>query len=158
MTDFAELKEKAKKTWSDFASMENFTSVAAPKLVRFAGVSSDSRVLDVACGTGVVALTAARSGAKVTGTDLTPDLIARAKENNKDLPEAYMTAYERGVELIKHSFSNTDIQVFPKKVHTKHNAIIQPLTTAFTGPSLSVGILNTPHLFSHFGPRRALAY
>ena len=85
MTDFAELKEKAKKTWSDFASMENFTSVAAPKLVRFAGVSSDSRVLDVACGTGVVALTAARSGAKVTGADLTPDLIARAKENNKIL-------------------------------------------------------------------------
>ncbi len=85
MNDFAELKEKAKKTWSDFASMENFTGVAAPKLVRFAGVLSDSRVLDVACGTGVVALTAARSGAKVTGADLTPDLIARANENNKIL-------------------------------------------------------------------------
>jgi ubiquinone/menaquinone biosynthesis C-methylase UbiE len=85
MNDFAELKEKAKKTWSDFASMENFTAVAAPKLVRFAGVLSDSRVLDVACGTGVVALTAARSGAKVTGADLTPDLIARANENNKIL-------------------------------------------------------------------------
>ena len=47
MNDFAELKEKAKKTWSDFASMENFTGVAAPKLVRFAGVLSDSRVLDL---------------------------------------------------------------------------------------------------------------
>ena len=65
--------------------MENFTGVAAPKLVRFAGVLSDSRVLDVACGTGVAALTAARSGAKVTGADLTPDLIARANENNKIL-------------------------------------------------------------------------
>ena len=85
MNDFAELKEKAKKTWSEFASMENFTSVAAPKLVKFAGVSSHSRVLDVACGTGVVALTAARSGAKVTGADITPELIARAKENNKIL-------------------------------------------------------------------------
>ena len=85
MDDFTELKEKAKKTWSDFTSMENFTGVAAPKLVRFAGVSSHSRVLDVACGTGVVALTAARSGAKVTGADLTPELIARAKENNKIL-------------------------------------------------------------------------
>ena len=85
MNDFADLKEKAKKTWSDFASMENFTGVAAPKLVTFAGVSSHSRVLDVACGTGVVALTAARSGAKVTGADLTPELITRAKENNKIL-------------------------------------------------------------------------
>ena len=85
MNDFPELKEKAKKTWSDFASMENFTGVAAPKLVRFGGVSPHSRVLDVACGTGVVALTAARSGAKVTGADLTPELIARARENNKIL-------------------------------------------------------------------------
>ena len=85
MNDFPELKEKAKKTWSDFASMENFTGVAAPKLVRFGGVSPHSRVLDVACGTGVVALTAARSGGKVTGADLTPELIARARENNKIL-------------------------------------------------------------------------
>ena len=38
-------------------------------------------MLDVACGTGVVALTAARLGARVTGVDLTPELIARAKEN-----------------------------------------------------------------------------
>lgn len=37
MNDFAELKEKAKKTWSDFASMENFTGVAAPKLAARAG-------------------------------------------------------------------------------------------------------------------------
>jgi len=35
----------------------------------------------VACGTGVVALTAARAGAKASGVDLTPELIARAKEN-----------------------------------------------------------------------------
>ncbi|MBU0627529.1 hypothetical protein KKG31_05825 [Patescibacteria group bacterium] len=36
----------------------------------------------------------------------------RAQENSKDLPEAYMLSYQRGVELIKHSFTNTDIKIF----------------------------------------------
>ncbi|HMJ11043.1 MAG TPA: class I SAM-dependent methyltransferase, partial [Polyangiaceae bacterium] len=47
----------------------------------FAGIGTGAQVLDVACGTGVVALSAARRGAKVTGIDLTPELVARAKEN-----------------------------------------------------------------------------
>jgi len=40
-------------------------------------------VLDVACGTGVVATTAARLGARVTGLDLTPELLDRARENSR---------------------------------------------------------------------------
>jgi SAM-dependent methyltransferase len=40
-------------------------------------------VLDVGCGSGVVGLTASRRGARVTGVDLTPELVARAKENSK---------------------------------------------------------------------------
>ena len=40
-------------------------------------------MLDVACGTGVVAVTAARAGAEVTGLDLTPELLARARENSQ---------------------------------------------------------------------------
>ena len=39
------------------------------------------RVLDVGCGTGVVAITAARLGAKVRAVDLTPELLERAREN-----------------------------------------------------------------------------
>jgi SAM-dependent methyltransferase len=38
-------------------------------------------LLDVGCGTGVVAITAARLGARVTGVDLTPQLLTRAREN-----------------------------------------------------------------------------
>lgn len=38
-------------------------------------------MLDVACGTGVVAVTAARLGAFVTGLDLTPELLAIARDN-----------------------------------------------------------------------------
>ena len=44
-------------------------------------MKAEDGVLDVACGTGVVAVTAARLGARVTGLDLTPELLERAREN-----------------------------------------------------------------------------
>jgi SAM-dependent methyltransferase len=77
----ARFKENAKQTWSSFAGMEMVTGTAAPRLVRFAGIRHGTKVLDVACGTGVVALTAARLGADVTGVDLTPALVEHAKAN-----------------------------------------------------------------------------
>jgi SAM-dependent methyltransferase len=50
-------------------------------LVKWANVRGGQNVLDVACGTGVVAITAARMGAGVRGVDLTPELLERAREN-----------------------------------------------------------------------------
>lgn len=58
----------------------NFLPMAA-HLVDVAGVGPDDRVLDVACGTGNVAITAARRGAAVTGFDITPAMLAAAREN-----------------------------------------------------------------------------
>ncbi len=55
---------------------------AAAKLVAFAGVKPGQRVLDVGCGTGVVAVTAARVKAMVSGLDLTPELLEVAKHNS----------------------------------------------------------------------------
>jgi len=81
MDPIAQFKENAKQMWSGFASLEMMTATAAPRLVKRAGISKGDRLLDVACGTGVVALTAARLGAVVTGLDLTPQLVERAREN-----------------------------------------------------------------------------
>jgi SAM-dependent methyltransferase len=77
----AQFKENAKQGWSSFTPTEMMTASVAPKLVRFAGVTRGKDVLDVGCGTGVVALTAARLGARVTGVDLTPALLERARQN-----------------------------------------------------------------------------
>lgn len=74
-------KENQKVAWSGFAALEALTGTTAPYLVRFAGIRAGMSVLDVGCGTGVAALTAARVGAKVTGVDLTPPLVERAREN-----------------------------------------------------------------------------
>lgn len=76
-----QFKANQKLVWAGFAMLENLTGTTAPYLVRFAGIRPGAKVLDVACGTGVAALTAARAGAQVQGIDLTPELIARAKEN-----------------------------------------------------------------------------
>ena len=81
MTDFDVVKNKAKKLWSTFGPFENVTGLAAPKLIEFSKLTSGDRVLDVGCGTGVVALTAARHGALASGSDLTPELIDQAIEN-----------------------------------------------------------------------------
>jgi SAM-dependent methyltransferase len=78
---FTEFKAAQRKAWSHFAPLEAITTIPAARLVSFAGIKPGDRVLDVACGTGVAAITARRAGAKVTGLDLTPELLERAREN-----------------------------------------------------------------------------
>ncbi|HVY66112.1 MAG TPA: class I SAM-dependent methyltransferase [Gammaproteobacteria bacterium] len=82
MDAIAKFKEAARAGWETFAPTEMATGSVAPRLVEFAGIERGMRVLDVGCGTGVVALTAARAGAWVTGSDLTPKLLERARENS----------------------------------------------------------------------------
>ena len=78
----SQFKAMQKAGWAHFAPLEAVTTSTAAKLVAFAGIRAGNRVLDVACGTGVVAVTAARLGARVTALDLSPDLLARARENS----------------------------------------------------------------------------
>ncbi|HEY1942764.1 MAG TPA: class I SAM-dependent methyltransferase [Roseiarcus sp.] len=97
---FAQFKSAQREGWSSFAPVEIFTTAPAAKLVKFADVRTGQRVLDVACGTGVVAVTAARRGAKATGLDLAPALIERARAN----------AAIAGVEI---DFADGDAEALP---------------------------------------------
>ena len=81
MDSFDSFKAAQKQIWPSFAPYEAHTTPTAARLVRRAGVRAGQRVLDVACGTGVVSVTAARLGAHVTGLDFTPELLERAREN-----------------------------------------------------------------------------
>jgi len=83
LDSFDAFKTAQKQGWAHFAPLEMITTVPAAKLVKFAGVRAGQQVLDVACGTGVAAITAARLGAKVTGLDLTPELLERARANSE---------------------------------------------------------------------------
>lgn len=53
-------------------------------LVERSGVEPGMRVLDVGTGTGNAALPAAKAGARVTGVDDAPDLLAIARERGAD--------------------------------------------------------------------------
>lgn len=50
-------------------------------LVTRTGVTADDTVLDIGCGTGTVAITAARRDAQITGVDIQPALLEQARIN-----------------------------------------------------------------------------
>lgn len=82
MTAITDVKQGARTTWAEgeYLALSRFLPPASAHLVRAAGVSSEDDVLDIACGTGVTSITAASTGANVTGLDLTPDLLAVAED------------------------------------------------------------------------------
>jgi SAM-dependent methyltransferase len=82
MDALEQLKAAQKTVWAHFAPLQAITTGPAARLVQHARLTPGARVLDVACGTGVVAITAARAGAQLTGLDLTPELLAVARENS----------------------------------------------------------------------------
>jgi ubiquinone/menaquinone biosynthesis C-methylase UbiE len=74
----AALKEAHRTMWADgdYAAVARLIDEVPPAhLLSAVGIDAHHRVLDVATGTGNVALRAARSGAQVTGLDLTPELL-----------------------------------------------------------------------------------
>jgi ubiquinone/menaquinone biosynthesis C-methylase UbiE len=73
----ASLKEAHRKMWADgdYAAVARLMDEVPAHMLSAVGVDAQHRVLDVATGTGNVALRAARSGAHVTGLDLTPELL-----------------------------------------------------------------------------------
>ena len=74
----SELKGRHRKMWAmgDYDEMvETFLLPLGPTLVKAAGIGPGMRVLDVAAGTGNASIPAAQTGAEVTASDLTPELL-----------------------------------------------------------------------------------
>ena len=78
------LKAKHAAMWA----LGNYDAVATdlvgelgPVLVEAAGISSGDRVLDVAAGSGNASIPAARTGATVVASDLTPELLERGRQH-----------------------------------------------------------------------------
>ena len=87
--DLTELRDKQQKVWSsgDYNKIAALTVPVSEHLVDHVGVGPTERVLDVATGTGHVALAAARRSAESVGIDYVPALldIARRRADAEDL-------------------------------------------------------------------------
>jgi ubiquinone/menaquinone biosynthesis C-methylase UbiE len=105
---FEQFKAAQKKGWAFFAPLEIVTTMPAAQLVKHAGVRGGQKVLDVACGTGPTAVTAARLGAKVTALDLTPELLNRARQNAK-IAEVEIEWHEGDAEHLPFADATFDV-------------------------------------------------
>ena len=75
------LKTKQKATWEsgDYGQIAQSIEHVAEEFMARRRILAGSRVLDVACGTGNLALIAARQGGTVTGADIADNLLAQAR-------------------------------------------------------------------------------
>ena len=83
MTPVAELKLAHRATWAagDYAAVARHIDEIPPAdLLGRMDIHSGQEVLDVATGTGNLAIRAAAAGAQVVGLDLTPELFETARE------------------------------------------------------------------------------
>ena len=85
MVDFQALTEGQKAIWTagDFAAVAPMLEDASMAVVERLGVSADHDYLDVATGSGNAAILAARRGARTTGLDIVPKLIAAARKRSR---------------------------------------------------------------------------
>jgi SAM-dependent methyltransferase len=81
-TGFDQLKRGMRATWmaGDFGQLARYSASHAVEFVERLGIQPGMKVLDVACGTGNLAIPAARTGAKVTGLDIAPNLLEQARQ------------------------------------------------------------------------------
>lgn len=80
-TELQAIKAKQKATWSagDYGVVAKKLEASALEFLDRLAIEPGTRVLDVACGTGQLAIPAARAGARVSGVDIAPNLIEQAQ-------------------------------------------------------------------------------
>jgi ubiquinone/menaquinone biosynthesis C-methylase UbiE len=75
------LKTRLRTTWmsGDYGVFAKYLEPDALKYLAGLKIKPDTRLLDVACGAGQIAIPAAKAGVKVTGVDLAANLIEQAQ-------------------------------------------------------------------------------
>lgn len=106
------LKTKLKATWmaGDFGKIAQSYVEGSEDFINRLNLKAGESVLDVACGTGNLAIPAARAGAIVTGVDIAPNLLeqarARAAAENLDC-----TFDEGDAERLQYEDASFDVVV-----------------------------------------------
>ncbi|MEZ5351864.1 MAG: class I SAM-dependent methyltransferase [Bryobacteraceae bacterium] len=79
--DLAQLKARLLATWmtGDYDLFSRYMETGARQFCDRLGVAPGSRLLDVGCGAGQLALLAAKAGARVTGCDIATNWLEKAR-------------------------------------------------------------------------------
>ena len=107
-----EIKASMRATWmaGDFGVVARTISGGAAQFVERLEFPAGARALDVACGTGNVALPLARRGAVVTGVDIAPNLLVQARE--RAAAEGLKVQFDEGdAEQLPYADSSFDVVV-----------------------------------------------
>lgn len=124
-----------------------------PEMIARAGVRPGMRVVDVACGTGVLAIEAARAtqpGGSVVGVDLNPGMlkVARSKDPGIDWREAPAEALPFDSDEFDAVLCQFGLMFF----HDRHAAIREMLRVLRPGGRLAIAVWdsleNTPGYFA----------
>ncbi|HSB11230.1 MAG TPA: class I SAM-dependent methyltransferase [Blastocatellia bacterium] len=100
--EFDELKMRLKATWmtGDYDLFSRYMEKGAEQFFRRLGVTPGTRLLDVGCGAGQLALIAAKAGARVVGCDIATNSLEKARTR----------AAAEGLEII---FEEADAESLP---------------------------------------------
>lgn len=81
VVDIDTIKTRMKATWStgDYGTFAQYMEPGALELIADWNILPGSRLLDVACGAGQVAIPVARAGVQATGIDIAPNWIEQAR-------------------------------------------------------------------------------
>jgi len=80
-TEFADLKARLKATWmaGDYDLFSRFMETHAEQFCEGLNIRPGMQLLDVGCGTGQLALLAARAGARVTACDISTNWLEKGR-------------------------------------------------------------------------------
>ena len=95
-TGFDDLKIRLRTTWmtGDYDVFSRYMQKDAERFFQRLGVTPGTRLLDVGCGAGQLALIAARAGAQVTGCDISTNWLEKARA--RAAAEGLAVAFEEG--------------------------------------------------------------
>jgi SAM-dependent methyltransferase len=109
-TDIAALKTRLKATWMDgnYDYFSRFMEASAVEFLHRLGIDPGTSLLDVACGSGQLALIAASLGANVSGVDIATNAILAAR--GRAALEGYNIRFDEGdAEALPYAAASFDV-------------------------------------------------
>jgi ubiquinone/menaquinone biosynthesis C-methylase UbiE len=106
--DFSAVKARQQKVWAagDYSLIGNTLTIISEQLCESVDIHAGDRVLDVATGTGITALAAARRFSEVIGIDYVPSLLedARQRASAEHLPVTFQEGDSENIPFADASF------------------------------------------------------